>query len=144
MSGQHENKEIIEMMEKESPKNIFVSFVLSMAFGVAAGLAAIAYSETLLNLCFKVIYSLDVENTTQYTGFRRLSQIISLGSMLLFWVVAFMIVWHKIEKAPSMEKRVKYGLVSIAIALALFGVFELICYFMNGSWLSLTGGIMIS
>ena len=141
MSGQHENKEIIEMMEKESPKNIFVSFVLSMAFGIAAGLAAIAYSETLLNLCFNLIYSLDVENTTQYTGFRRLSQITSLGSMLLFWIIAFMIVWHKIEKAPSMKKRVRFGVTAIIVALALFGIFELVGYSVIGTWLYLTGAI---
>ena len=139
-----EPAEVRDLIEKESPKNIVVSFLLAMLFGVAAGLAAIAYGEVLLSLCIKVIYTLDVANTSQYTGFRRVSQITSLTTMLMGWVVAFMIVWHQIEKKPRMEQRIKFGVAAIVIALALFGIFELISYFAIGSWLSLNGGIMIS
>ena len=55
-----EPAEMRDLIEKESPKNIVVSFLLAMLFGVAAGLAAIAYGEVLLSLCIKFIYTLDV------------------------------------------------------------------------------------
>lgn len=141
----HQNNEIRDLIEKESPKNIVLSFVLAMLFGVAAGLAAIAYGEVLLGLLVKyVVYSVEVENTSQHLGFKRLSQIVALTTMLMGWVIAFMIVWHKIEKKPRMNQRLKYGITAIIVAVALFGIFELVSYFCLGAWLSLTGGIMIS
>ena len=138
------NDELRDLFEKESPKNIVVSFLLSMLFGVAAGLAAIAYGETLLRFANELIYGIEVDNVSQYTGFKRISQIVSLTTMLMGWVIAFMIVWHKIEKMPRMNGRIKYGVTAIVIAVALFGVFELVSYIFLGGWLTLTGGIMIS
>jgi len=141
--NKQENREIRDLIEKETPKNIVVSFVLAMLFGVAAGLAAIAYGEVFLNFALRVIYSSDLE-AAQYVGFKRICQIVSLTTMLMGWVIAFMIVWHKIEKKPSMNQRIRYGVTAIVIAVALFGVFELLNYFCMGGWLSLTGGILLS
>ena len=97
-----QNKEIRDLIEKETPKNIVVSFVLAMLFGVAAGLAAIAYGEVILNFALRIIYSSELA-AAQYVGFKRISQITSLTTMLMGWVIAFMIVWHKIEKKQSMH-----------------------------------------
>lgn len=138
-----QNKELRDLMEKETPKNIVVSFVLAMLFGVAAGLAAIAYGEVILNFALRVIYSSDLE-AAQYVGFKRISQIVSLTTMLMGWVIAFMVVWHKIEKKQSMRERIKYGITAIVIAVALFGIFEVVNYFAMGDWLSLSGGILLS
>ena len=138
-----QNKEIRDLIEKETPKNIVVSFVLAMLFGVAAGLAAIAYGEVILNFALRVIYSNDLE-AAQYVGFKRISQITSLTTMLMGWVIAFMIVWHKIEKKQSMHDRIRYGVIAIIVALGLFGIFEVINYFAIGDWLSLSGGILLS
>ena len=141
--NKRENKEMNDLFEKETPKNIVISFLLSMLFGVAAGLAAIAYGELVLNFAIKIIYSSEMA-AAQYVGFKRISQIVSLTTMLMGWVISFMIVWHKIEKKPSLNQRVKYGVTAIVIALALFGVFEIINYISMGGWLSLSGGIMLS
>lgn len=138
-----QNKEIRDLIEKETPKNIVVSFVLAMLFGVAAGLAAIAYGEVILNFALRIIYSSELA-AAQYVGFKRISQITSLTTMLMGWVVAFMIVWHKIEKKQSMHGRIRYGVIAIVVALGLFGIFEVINYFAMGDWLSLSGGILLS
>ncbi len=137
------NKEVRDLLEKESPKNIVVSFLLAMMFAVSAGMAAIAYSETLLNIALKIIYSSNLE-TAQYLGFKRISQITSLTTMCLGWLISFMVVWHKIERKPSMATRIKYGVTAIVVALAIFGAFELINYVFAGEWLRLNGGIMLS
>lgn len=138
-----QNREIRDLFEKETPKNIVVSFVLAMLFGVAAGLAAIAYGEIILNFALRIIYSSDME-AAQYVGFKRICQIVSLTTMLMGWVVAFMVVWHKIEKKPRMMERIRYGVIAIGVALALFGIFEVVNYFAFGDWLSLSGGILLS
>lgn len=138
-----QNKEIRDLIEKETPKNIVVSFVLAMLFGVAAGLAAIAYGEVILNFALRIIYSSDLE-AAQYVGFKRICQIVSLTTMLMGWVIAFMIVWHKIEKKQSMQERIKYGVVAIVVALGLFGIFEVVNYLVIGEWLYLSGGILLS
>ena len=139
-----QDKQLHDMLEKETPKNIVVSFVLAITFGVAAGLAAIAFREMCQHLTNKFIammLSADLLNAAQPGGIRNLSSIIFLAVMLLGWVISFMIVWHKIEKASSMQKRVKFGVTAIIVALALFGIFELVGYAVTGSWLYLTGAI---
>ncbi|MBQ4090433.1 MAG: hypothetical protein IJC56_11245 [Clostridia bacterium] len=144
MALSKQDQQIRDMLEKETPKNIVVSFVLAISFGVAAGLAAIAFREMCQHLTNKVIaMMLDAEllSAAQPGGIRNLSSIIFLAVMLLGWVISFMVVWHKIEKAPSMQKRVKYGVTAIVVALALFGIFELVGYSIIGSWLYLTGAI---
>ena len=135
--------EVRALLEKESPKNIVVSFLLAMMFAVSAGLAAIAYSETFLNFALRIIYSSSLE-TAQYLGFKRVCQITSLTTMCLGWLITFMVVWHKIEKKPTMLTRIKYGLTAIVVALAIFGAFELVNYVFIGDWLRLNGGIMLS
>ena len=144
MALSKQDQQIRDMLEKETPKNIVVSFVLAISFGVAAGLAAIAFREMCQHLTNKVIaMMLDAEllSAAQPGGIRNLSSIIFLAVMLLGWVISFMVVWHKIEKAPSMQKRVKFGVIAIVVALALFGIFELVGYSIIGSWLYLTGAI---
>lgn len=144
MAMSKQDQEIRDMIEKETPKNIVVSFVLAITFGVSAGLAAIGFREMCQHLTNKVIAILleaDVLNASQPGGIRNLSSITFLAIMLLGWVISFMIVWHKIEKAPSMKKRVRFGVTSIIIALALFGIFELVGYLVIGEWLYLTGAI---
>ncbi len=141
--NKHTNQEVRDLLEKESPKNIVVSFLLAMMFAVSAGLAAIAYSETLLNFALQLIYSSNLE-AAQYVGFKRVTQITSLTTMCLGWLIAFMVVWHKIERKPSMATRIKYGVTAIVIALAIFGAFELVNYVFLGDWLRLNGGILLS
>ena len=99
MGMTQENKEIREMMEKESPKNIVVSFLLAMVFGVAAAVAAMAFRETFEDIALKIIIgaSSDLE-ASQTIGFRRLSQISAIVIMLGGWMTAFMVVWSKLEK----------------------------------------------
>lgn len=143
--NKQENKELHDLIEKESPKNIVVSFLLAMVFGVAAGLAAIAFREVFENVAISIIYSdkmLGILSASQPHGIKRLCQIVALSIMLLGWVISFMIVWHKIEKAPTMERRVKFGVIAIAVAVALFGAFELINYAVLGDWLRLNGAIL--
>jgi len=144
MAMSQQDKEIRDLIEKETPKNIVVSFVLAISFGVAAGLAAMGFREMCQHLTNKVIAMLleaDVLNAAQPGGIRNLSSITFLAIMLLGWVISFMVVWHKIEKSPSMNKRVRFGITAIIIALALFGIFELVGYAITGSWLYLTGAI---
>ena len=144
MALSKQDQQIRDMLEKETPKNIVVSFVLAISFGVAAGLAAIAFREMCQHLTNKIIamlLSADILNAAQPGGIRNLSSITCLAIMLLGWVISFMVVWHKIEKAPSMQKRVRFGVVAIIVALVLFGIFELVAYAITGSWLYLTGAI---
>ena len=144
MAMSQKDKEIRDMIEKETPKNIVVSFVLAITFGVVAGLAAMGFREMCQHLTNKLIAMLlaaDVLNASQPQGIRNLSSITGLAIMLLGWVIAFMVVWHKIEKAPSMKNRVRFGVTAIVVALALFGVFELVGYAVSGSWLILNGAI---
>lgn len=144
MAMSKKDREIRDMIEKETPKNIVASFVLAISFGVAAGLAAMAFREMGQHLTNKVIAMMleaDILNAAQPGGIRNLSSIVFLAIMLLGWVISFMIVWHKIEKAPSMKKRVRFGVIAIAVALVLFGIFELVGYAVTGSWLYLTGAI---
>lgn len=139
-----EDKDMRDMMEEESPKKIIVSFVLSMVFGVAAALAAVAFREVLQHLTNYVLTLPSVLkslNASQPQGIKNLSSISGLVIMLLGWVIAFLTVWHKIEKAPTMKKRVRFGLAAIIVALALFGLFEVCGYAINGSWLMLNGAI---
>ena len=144
MALSKQDQQIRDMLEKETPKNIVVSFVLAITFGVAAGLAAIAFREMCQHLTNKIIAMLlaaDVLSASQPGGIRNLSSIVFLAVMLLGWVISFMVVWHKIEKASSMQKRVKFGIAAIIVALVLFGIFELVGYAVTGSWLYLTGAI---
>ena len=144
MALSKQDQEIRDMIEKETPKNIVVSFVLAITFGVVAGLAAMGFREMCQHLTNKVIAMMleaDLLNASQPGGIRNLSSITFLAIMLLGWVISFMVVWHKIEKAPSMKKRVRFGVASIIVALALFGIFELVGYAIIGEWLYLTGAI---
>ena len=144
MAMSRQDQEIRDMIEKETPKNIVVSFVLAITFGVAAGLAAIAFREMcqhLTNAIIGKLLEMDLLSASQPGGIRNLSSITFLAVMLLGWVISFMIVWHKIEKAPSMKKRVRFGVTAIIVALALFGIFELVGYSVIGTWLYLTGAI---
>ena len=144
MALSKQDQQIRDMLEKETPKNIVASFVLAITFGVAAGLAAIAFREMCQHLTNKIIAMLlaaDVLSASQPGGIRNLSSIVFLAVMLLGWVISFMVVWHKIEKASSMQKRVKFGIAAIIVALVLFGIFELVGYAVTGSWLYLTGAI---
>ena len=143
MGMTQENKEIREMMEKESPKNIVVSFLLAMVFGVAAAVAAMAFRETFEDIALKIIIgaSSDLE-ASQTIGFRRLSQISAIVIMLGGWMTAFMVVWSKLEHRKDMKNRIKFGLISIGVALALFAVFCIIHYFvMDGTWPTLSGAV---
>lgn len=143
MSMSKENKEIRDMMEKESPKNIVVSFLLAMVFGVAAALAAMAFRETFEDLALKLIINMQSSlEATQTTGFRRISQISAIIIMLGGWMTSFMVVWSKLEKRKDMKSRIIFGAKSIAIALALFAIFCLIHYFgMDGTWPTLSGSV---
>ena len=144
MALSKQDQEIRDMIEKETPKNIVVSFVLAITFGVSAGLAAIAFREMCQHVTNKIIAIMleaDMLNASQPGGIRNLSSITFLAIMLLGWVISFMVVWHKIEKASSMKKRVRFGITAIIVALVLFGIFELVGYAIIGSWLYLTGAI---
>ena len=144
MAMSKQDKELHDMLEKETPKNIVVSFVLAISFGVAAGLAAIAFREMcqhLTNALIGKLLELELLTAAQPGGIRNLSSIVFLAIMLLSWVISFMVVWHKIERAPSMKNRVKFGVTAIIVALVLFGIFELVGYAVIGSWLYLTGAI---
>ena len=144
MALSKQDQEIRDMIEKETPKNIVVSFVLAITFGVVAGLAAMGFREMCQHLTNKVIAMMleaDLLNASQPGGIRNLSSITFLAIMLLGWVISFMIVWHKIEKSPSMKQRVRFGITAIIVALVLFGIFELVGYAVTGSWLYLTGAI---
>lgn len=144
MAMSKQDKELHDMLEKETPKNIVVSFVLAISFGVAAGLAAIAFREMcqhLTNALIGKLLELELLTAAQPGGIRNLSSIVFLAIMLLSWVISFMVVWHKIERAPSMKNRVKFGVTAIIVALVLFGIFELVGYAVIGSWLYLSGAI---
>lgn len=144
MALSKQDQQIRDMLDKETPKNIVVSFVLAITFGVAAGLAAIAFREMCQHLTNKVIAMMlaaELLSASQPGGIRNLSSIVFLAVMLLGWVISFMVVWHKIEKAPTMKNRVRFGIIAIIVALALFGIFELVGYTVTGSWLYLTGAI---
>lgn len=140
MAMRKDDREIQKLIEKESPKNIVVSFVLAMAFGVAAGLAAMAFREMFETCAIKLIYSADLQSA-QYGGLKRIAQIVAIVIMLTSWVISFMVVWHKIEKAPSMKDRIKFGVIAIAVCVALFAVFGLVQYLAVGYWPTLTGAV---
>lgn len=141
MAMRKDDREIHKLIEKESPKNIIVSFVLAMGFGVAAGLAAMAFREMFETSAISLIYSADLE-AAQYSGVKRVAQIVAIVIMLTSWVISFMVVWHKIEKADSMKKRIKFGVIGILVALALFALFGLIQYLVVGYWPTLTGAVV--
>ena len=140
MAMRKDDREIQKLIEKESPKNIVVSFVLAMVFGVAAGLAAMAFREMFETAAMKLIYAADLEST-QYGGLKRIAQIVAIVIMLTSWVISFMVVWHKIEKAPSMKARIKFGVIAIVICVALFAVFGTVQYLVVGYWPTLTGAV---
>lgn len=141
MAMRKEDKEIRRLLEKESPKNIVVSFVLAMVFGVTAGLAAMAFREMFETTAIQIIYSATLDNIAQYGGLKRIAQIVAIFIMLCGWVISFMVVWHKIEKAPSMAARIKFGVIAIAISIALFLIFSLVQYLVVGYWPTLTGAV---
>ena len=140
MSMRKEDKEIRDLIEKESPKNIVVSFILAMVFGVAAGLAAMAFREMFETAAIRLIYSADL-GTAQYGGLKRIAQIVAIVIMLTGWVISFMVVWHKIEKAPSMKERIRFGVIAILVSVALFMLFGLVQYLVVGYWPTLTGAV---
>lgn len=141
MAMRKEDKEIHRLLEKESPQNIVVSFVLAMAFGITAGLAAMAFREMFQTCATVIIYSSELSNVAQYNGLDNIAKIAALLIMLCGWVISFMVVWHKIEKAPSMKARIKFGVIAIAISVALFLVFGLIQYLAVGYWPTLSGSV---
>ena len=92
-------------------------------------------------VAIKIIYSMNMINVSMYGGWKRIVQITAIVLMVGIWMSTFMVVWHKIEKAGSLKRRMKVGAFCIGIALAAYLVFCLVQLAAVGYWPTLTGAV---
>lgn len=135
-----EDAELRRLMERDSLKNTVISYVVTIIYAVVAAFACMAMREMLETVAMKVVYAMEME-AVQYGGFKRIAQIAALILMVAVWALTFMVVWHKIEKADSIKKRVKIGVCWTVGAAAAFCVFGLIQLAAVGYWPTLTGSV---
>lgn len=132
--------DVRKMMEENSIRTTVVSYLMTLVYAVAGALAAMAGREMIEKIAMKLIYTQEME-VSQYSGFRRISQISALVLMIGLWITSFMLAWHKIEKAGSLKKRIQIGLCWIIGALALYAIFGVVQYLVVGFWPTLSGSV---
>lgn len=132
--------DVKSLMEQSSLKNTLTAYGMTLAFAAVSAISAMAMREMLETISMKIIFSQQLQ-TTQYGGFRRISQIGALTLMVGVWLTTFMIVWHRLEKTKNRKKRVVIGLIWIGSAVAAYFLFALVQYFAVGFWPTLTGAV---
>lgn len=121
MSMTREDREIQKMMEKDSPRNTVLSFVITIIFGILAALAAMTLNVVIKDGVTVIVNAnLDSLQASQGGGIKNIASIIASIIMLGSWMTAFMVVWHKVEKAVDVKTRVKNGVVAIVIAIVAY------------------------
>jgi len=118
---------------EKSAGEILLSYGIALAFAAVAALAALAGRETIEAIACRIVLPMKLE-ANQYSGFLRLSTIGGLGLMALLWLGAFLIVWHRVERAESMRARLKVGACWTAGATLLCLAFALIQFAVAGDW----------
>lgn len=138
--NKNEDADLRRLMEKDSIKSTVISYLLTIAYAVAAAFACMALREMIETVGMKIIYCFELE-AAQYLGFKRIFNIVGLVLMVAVWALTFMITWHRIEKADGMKERIRRGLSWIVAAAAAFAVFGLIQLVVVGYWPTLTGAV---
>lgn len=140
MNKVQENDDVRKLMDENSVKTTVLSYLMTILYGVIAAISAMAGREMLETVAIKIIYGQDLE-VSQYGGLKRIAQISAVVIFVLAWMLSFMVVWHKIERAGTLRQRVKVALVWIACAIALYALFGLVQYLFVGYWPTLTGAV---
>lgn len=136
------DQDLKKLMDENSIKTTVISYLMTLVFAAVSAITAMAGREMIERIMRDFVFSGNAElQVNQTTGLRHLSTIVGLGIMVGAWLAAFMIVWHRTEKAGTLKKRVKINLIWIGAAAGCFLVFLLATYFFTGQWLTLRGGI---
>ena len=140
MNKVQENDDVRKLMDENSVKTTVLSYLMTILYGVIAAISAMAGREMLETVAIKIIYGQDLE-VSQYGGLKRIAQISAVVIFVLAWMLSFMVVWHKIERADCLKERIRLGVKWIAGAIVLFAVCAVLQYFVVGYWPTLTGAV---
>ena len=94
-----------------SIRSTLFSFGTAALFGVAGAFAFAAGRPVLEAILIRLTADWIV-NANNAAGYANLSAIISSVSLAALWLIGFMCVWHRAEKAKDMPARLRIGLIS--------------------------------
>ena len=140
MNKVQENDDVRKLMDENSVKTTVLSYLMTILYGVIAAISAMAGREMLETVAIKLIYGQSLE-IVQYGGLKRIAQISAVVIFVLAWMLSFMIVWHRIERAGTLKQRVRVALIWIAGAVVLYALFGVVQYLFVGYWPTLTGAV---
>ena len=136
------DQDLKKLMDENSIKTTVISYLMTLIFASVSAFTAMAGREMIERLIREFVFSGSADlQANQTTGLRHLSTIVGLVIMVSLWLAAFMIVWHRTEKAGTLKKRIKVNAICIGAAAGCFLVFLFVTYFVTGNWLTLRGGI---
>lgn len=132
-----------KVIKDGSAGNLILSFLMTLAYAATSAVAAMAGREMIEKVSLKIITANidELTNLSQFTGFRRISQISAIVLMIGLWLCTFMVVWHKLERCETMRSRVKLAALWIGGSVVAFFVFALTLYFTGCGWPQLTGAV---
>lgn len=102
-----------------------VSFAMAVLFGVA-GAFGFAAGRPVLEAALIHLTSGLIVNAGNAAGYANLSAIISSVFLAAVWLIGFMCVWHRAEKAKDLRARLRTGLISAGGATAFALLMHLI------------------